>query len=383
MSTQKFSAAQREAIWIAYNKKCAYTSELLDISNFHIDHIIPESLADNPVEFDRVRTVLGLPEDFDLYGYGNLLPCRPGANLKKGAQVLDLAHTHFFLGIASSRIAEIIANLDRIEKRKNAGKALILLQQCLEKGELSPSDIANILTDHVDEPEEIFHLIERMEFSDATDVQSIAKAEIEDLRNRPIKFGPNDHIDGVTLTNHAGEQVYVKTCREFQEAIESGYHPETTFGIKVSSHFVQMSGLLRHLQVAASPLVSFLENPRVGIVDLTLLPFSLFPILGDESGETSEQYSYQDKVADGTIIINGVRQNSLWVQEPEGMGQHLVEVVRADFTGDGIEDILLFEYCYATHGTLGYGGIRILTRKAQDKLFEIVPSTHSAASIQF
>jgi hypothetical protein len=26
------------------------------------------------------------------------------------------------------------------------------------------------------------------------------------------------------------------------------------------------------------------------------------------------------------------------------------------------EEILVFEYCYATHGTLGYGGVRVLTR---------------------
>jgi hypothetical protein len=51
------------------------------------------------------------------------------------------------------------------------------------------------------------------------------------------------------------------------------------------------------------------------------------------------------------------------------MGQQLVEVARADFNGDGIEDILVFEYCYATHGTLRYGGIRLLTRATADGMF--------------
>jgi hypothetical protein len=54
------------------------------------------------------------------------------------------------------------------------------------------------------------------------------------------------------------------------------------------------------------------------------------------------------------------------------MGQQLVEVARADFNGDGVEDMLVFEYCYATHGTLGFGGIRILTRKSANGKFEIV-----------
>jgi len=54
------------------------------------------------------------------------------------------------------------------------------------------------------------------------------------------------------------------------------------------------------------------------------------------------------------------------------MGQQLVEVARADFNGDGIEDILVFEYGYATHGTLGFGGVRILTRRTASSRFEVV-----------
>jgi hypothetical protein len=45
MANQKFSAAEREAIWLAHEKKCAYTRELIDVSSFHIDHIVPENLA--------------------------------------------------------------------------------------------------------------------------------------------------------------------------------------------------------------------------------------------------------------------------------------------------------------------------------------------------
>ena len=42
MANQKFSAAEREATWLAHEKKCAYTRELMDVSSFHIDHIVPE-----------------------------------------------------------------------------------------------------------------------------------------------------------------------------------------------------------------------------------------------------------------------------------------------------------------------------------------------------
>lgn len=62
----------------------------------YADHIIPESLAGTP-EFESVKAKLSLPADFDILGYGNLLPSRPGANLQKGSIVLDPAPTHFFL----------------------------------------------------------------------------------------------------------------------------------------------------------------------------------------------------------------------------------------------------------------------------------------------
>ena len=59
---------------------------------------------------------------------------------------------------------------------------------------------------------------------------------------------------------------------------------------------------------------------------------------------------------DGVLVVTSVSQNSLEIVAPRDMGQRLIEVVRADFNGDGIEDILVFEYCFATEGTLGFGG---------------------------
>lgn len=96
MSSQSFTAAQREAIWLAHSCKCAYTRETLDVSNFHIDHIIPESLKENPVLMAETLSKLGLQQDFDLLGWENLLPCRPGVNLQKSVTVFELPHIHFF-----------------------------------------------------------------------------------------------------------------------------------------------------------------------------------------------------------------------------------------------------------------------------------------------
>ena len=372
MSSQQFSAAQREAIWLAHERKCAYTREPIDISDFHIDHIVPETLADDPDRLEEIRSELGLPPDFDLFGYGNLLPSKARANLQKGAMILDKARTNFFLGIASSKISDIESNLKRIERRKNRGKAIVLLQQCLERGELTPDEVSDLLLKHSEAPEEIFQLIESMQFADAEEIRFVAKSDLEVLRDRPVRLGQNDHIDGVTLTNDAKEERHVRTCREYDEALAQGYFAYTNFDIKMSTWFEHQCGLIKALQVAKAPTVSHIAEPKVSILDLDLLPFSLFPNFDDSADNLNPRTSYQDKVGDGTLTVMRLRQNLLQIQEPEGMGQQLIEVARADFNGDGIEDILLFEYCYATHGTLGFGGIRILTRTTPNGMLEEV-----------
>lgn len=372
MSNQNFSASQREAIWLAYGKKCAYTRESIDVSDFHIDHIIPERLAASFSELEGVKAKLGLPFDFDIFGYGNLVPCRPGANLQKGSILFDITPAHYFLGIAANKSATVIENLARIEKRTIRGKALILLQQCLERGDLSVLEVAAILEDHQDRPEEIFILLEGMKFADSTEVHTVIKADIGALRDRPIRLGQNDHIDGVTLTNDKDQQVYVRTCREYDEAIKAGFYAFSNFDLKMATFFRHQCGLLTALEAATTPQISFITNPRVGIIDLELMPFSLFPQMYKETSEDNISATYQSKVSDGSIVVKKLRQNLLQISEPEGMGHQLVEVARADFNGDGIEDILLFEYCWATHGTLGFGGLRILTRKSADGLFESV-----------
>lgn len=372
MSNQQFSAAQREAIWLAHEKKCAYTREPIDISEFHIDHIVPETLADDPVRLAATKTDLGLPPDFDLFGYGNLLPCKARANLQKSSIVLDKTRVHFFLGIASSKISDIESNLQRIERRKNRGKAIILLQQCLERGELTPDEVSELLLKHSDAPEEIFLLIEGMRFADIDEIRFVAKTDLEALRDRPIRLGQNDHIDGVTLINDAQQERHVRTCREYEEALAEGYFAYTNFDIKMSTWFEHQCGLIKALQNAKSPTASYIAEPRVSILDLDLLPFTLFPSFEEPADGFDPSVTYQDKVNDGTLVVKRLRQNLLQIQEPEGMGQQLIEVARADFDGDGIEDILLFEYCYATHGTLGFGGIRILTRTSASGMLEEV-----------
>lgn len=309
-------------------------------------------------------------------GWENLLPCRPGANLQKSATVFDPAHTHFFLGVAASKKPEVLKNLERIERRKNRGRVIILLQQCLDRGELSVEEVAQLLEDYTDTPEAIFELLQGMKFADSEEIRAVSKADLESLRDRPVRLGENIHIDGLSLTNEADEKYLVRTCREYEQALSQGFFAKTTFDIKMASWFEHQCGLLSALQGADMATASFIANPKVSIMDLSLMPFSLFPIMGDRDDAVDLSISYQDKVDDGSLVIKRVSQNLLTV-ESDCMGQQLIEVARADLNGDGIEDILLFEYCYAIGGTLGYGGVKMITRLTAAGMFELMPSSIS------
>ena len=215
----------------------------------------------------------------------------------------------------------------------------------------------------------IFNLVEGIKFADGTEVKSITKDDIDALRDRPIRLGENDHLDGVMLTNEKDERIHARTCREYDSAIKRGYDTYTTFDIKMSVWFKHHCGLLNALEGAAVPQQSYISNPKVGITNLDLIPFSLFPNLSGD--ETDLGLTFERKVRNGELIVIEKDQNVL-TTEGIGMGQLLREVVRADFNNDGIEDILLFEYHYATQGTLGFGGVIVLTRKSMNGKFEVV-----------
>lgn len=370
MSHQKFSAEQRHALFEAHLGKCVYTRELLDISDYHIDHVLPESLRSDPEEFQRIRRRLKLPEDFDLRGFENLVPCKGRSNLQKKALIFEDGPTHYFLGIAAAKKPIVIDCLQRIQSRKSSGRALILLQQGLERGDISQSAVAKILREYSGRPADLFELLTSMKFANDDEVKAIAKGNIETLLDRPIYLGSSEGNSGLKFVNDRDESRTVRTCRDYGEALRCGFYPLSNWEIKMSAWFTHQCGLLQALQKAMPPLKSFIDTPRVSIADVDLIPASAFTRI--EDGEpTHENRSYQDKVDCGEFLIRSVGQNYLRVEEPDGMGQSLVEAARADFTGNGIEDILVFEYYYSVQGTMGAGGVLLFTRNAQDQKFEV------------
>ncbi len=231
-----------------------------------------------------------------------------------------------------------------------------------------------------------FQLIESIRFADGTIVESIAKDEIDTLRDLPIRLGENDHLDGVTLTKTGDDTVHVRTCREYDSALQHDYYPSSNFDVKMSFFFKHPCGLLNALEKASAPKKSFISDAKVGVVNLELLPFEMFrENLASKSSWDADrdlETTYQQKIDNQKLVVTEKSQNVLNV-EGFGMGQMLKEMVRADFNDDGIEDVLLFEYHHVTKGTYADGGIIVLTRKSMNGKFELLRPSASQESAAF
>ena len=285
---------------------------------------------------------------------------------------LDAAHAAAEVGLEAASFLKKIRENSRLQ---NSGLMILGVEKGSIKRDAWESQFEEVVSAlNLNEPEVIFELIEGIKFANGTKMQFIAKSDIEALWDLPIRIWEEDHIDGVTLINDKDEKIHVRTCREYESARERGYFGgPATPSITKSILFGRQCDLLKSLQAATTPQKSFISTPKVGVANLELLPYSLFPLgFGEEPESRELNPTYQSKVKDGVLIVKNVSQNLLRIEVPHDMGQELVEMVRADFNGDGLEDILLFEWNYATHGTFGTGGICILTRKSMDGKFETV-----------
>ncbi len=194
-----------------------------------------------------------------------------------------------------------------------------------------------------DKTEDItFELATPIKFADGSEKTSFTQAEIEALRDVPIYMG-RSRFDA-TLANN-GDRRIVRTCREYDAALSAGYRPGTTADIMLAAWFKYPCGTLQLLKRATRPKRSFLPTDDPELFDLKLLPLTLFPVMTDYEqtyGRDIEGETFYDQVEKGELEVI---ENTAHRFECKSLGSEysLTEVARADFNGDGTEDILFRE----------------------------------------
>lgn len=207
---------------------------------------------------------------------------------------------------------------------------------------------------------------------------SLRKSEIPELLDLPVRNGNTDLKEGygVEMTRPNYEKFMVYTCWQWKKALKEEAYAASTYDMSMEGSLIHACGLLFELQRAKQPIKSFVSNPKVTLADFNLLPAAILAFMPDDENErerlrsktVSQTVPKQDiERADGKAIslsYGGFRQN-FW------------EAARADFDGDGVEDILVFTGGRAEGGTMGYADYFIVTRTSPSGPLKVIENRKS------
>jgi len=97
MSKYKIPQNKRVAIWTAHNYICILCGKKINWHELNIDHIIPESLLNDPENLDIILEKYGLPETFRINSLENFIPCHNHCNQSKKNICYDESAVHHYL----------------------------------------------------------------------------------------------------------------------------------------------------------------------------------------------------------------------------------------------------------------------------------------------
>lgn len=118
----------RRAIWEVYNCKCFYTGAPLEYSDMELDHIIPASYKDKPVELKRIFKHCHLDNTFELNSLYNLVPTSKLNNNRKSDMEFDIAPLMYWLGLIKVKVPAIEKRIEGLKKKQNYDKHLSMLK---------------------------------------------------------------------------------------------------------------------------------------------------------------------------------------------------------------------------------------------------------------
>lgn len=138
---------KRYALWKAHGGKCCYCGELLRYAEVWVDHILPESLLNEPQQLCSLLDGYGLEQNFDINDYGNWVPTHGRCNLRKGTIIFEPGTALFYISIARSKAGSAKLIEERSMSSLKADRLLGSLHIALDEGLISKSDIQHIVSD--------------------------------------------------------------------------------------------------------------------------------------------------------------------------------------------------------------------------------------------
>ncbi len=142
----------RIALWRAYEKRCFYCSKPLEFRELEIDHVLARAERANNASLSELLIQLGLPLDFDLDSFWNLVPADYVCNRRKSDDRFSEATLRYYLEQIRTRLPKVKAWIEKLQKVERSSNALAKISIWYEEGIILRSDVYDLLTERAVQP---------------------------------------------------------------------------------------------------------------------------------------------------------------------------------------------------------------------------------------
>ena len=341
MAQERFSDIHRRALWEAHRKRCLYCREPLLFKELVIDHVIPEKTAKDANQLADLRISHGLGADFDIVGDENLAPACHACNIGKTDYLLSPERAALILTQVAAQLPKFNRLKARYQEQASDDAVMLGVSVAIEKGLISPAEVGNILHRYeTDDPE--VNLYQSLQFVGDISVAALRRSEVGRLFDEPLALlnCQPAHLD---VEHPDGRRREIRTTREYRDAITQGFIPTCNAMVKMATLFdlpLAVFTAIERIERAQPARVSFIREPRTGIIDLKYMPISMLP-KGQISQEDADCKTLEEIQSKGNLKLVSSTSYSLHI-EYAYFSRIIVEIMRADLNEDGIEDILVY-----------------------------------------
>jgi 5-methylcytosine-specific restriction endonuclease McrA len=148
----RFSAAERYGVWTCHGHKCFWCEEPINFKETTVDHLIPESIANDRKQFAMLKKTYSLPRAFQINGFENLVPSHNACNVRKGARVFKPSPAFVEYIDRAARLADCAnSRADKVRKYPEDGRRIAVAIDSIERKLLTVDELVEFRPEDVRE----------------------------------------------------------------------------------------------------------------------------------------------------------------------------------------------------------------------------------------
>lgn len=130
----------RNAMYEIHGPLCARCRRCRELRDLTLDHVIPQYLANHPIEFQKHLHDMGLPPDYDVNAYYNLQLLCHFCNSQKSNRLYPPAVTLDMLRKAGKNAERVRKRVVKMRSAPRRARAILSLGDLLEHDQMSNAD---------------------------------------------------------------------------------------------------------------------------------------------------------------------------------------------------------------------------------------------------